>query len=112
MMMETLAMAMKTRQASALQVKYPNAAGIDIGSAAHHVAVPPDRCEQPVRQFGSDTQDLQALADWLIECGVDTVGMESTGVFWIALYELLERRGLKVCLTDARRTRNVSGRKS
>jgi len=105
-------MAMKTRESSPWQIKHPNAAGIDVGSAEHYVAVPIDRCAQPVRKFACHTQDLQALADWLIECGVDTVAMESTGVYWIALYELLESRGLKVCLSDARRTRNVSGRKS
>lgn len=105
-------MAMKTREKSPWQIKHPNAAGIDVGSTSHYVAVPADRCENPVREFSCHTQDLQGLADWLIECGVDTVALEATGVYWIALYELLEHRGLKVCLTDARRARNVSGRKS
>lgn len=105
-------MAMKTREGAGLQVKHPDAAGIDVGSAEHYVAVPADRCEQSVRRFASHTQGLHALADWLVECGVQTVGLESTGVYWIALYELLEARGFKVCLTDARRSRNVSGRKS
>jgi transposase len=109
-------MAMKVKKTALskreLTVQFPNAAGIDIGSSSHYVAVPPDRVEQAVREFGSCTPDLIALADWLTECGVDTVAMESTGVYWIALYELLERRGFKVFLVNARHVKNVSGRKS
>ena len=97
---------------SAITLTHPNAAGIDIGSAAHFVAVPPDRDEQPVREFASFTTDLHRLADWLEACGVDTVAMESTGVYWIPLYELLESRGLTVLLVNARHVKNVSGRKS
>jgi transposase len=93
-------------------VEYPNAAGIDVGSASHYVAVPPDCCEQPVREFQSFTEDLAALADWLLECAVDTVVMESTGVYWIPLYELLEARGFKVYLVNARHVKNVPGKKS
>lgn len=104
-------MAMKVKK-RALQVLFPNAAGIDIGSASHYVAVPSERCERPVREFGSCTADLIALAEWLGECGVDTVAMESTGVYWIALYELLESRGFTVFLVNARHVKNVSGRKS
>jgi transposase len=100
----------KSRQA--LTLTHPNAAGIDIGSAAHYVAVPPDRDDEPVREFASFTADLQRLADWLTQCGVDTVAMESTGVYWIPLYELLESRGFKVLLVNARHVKNVSGRKS
>jgi transposase len=100
----------KSRQA--LTLTHPNAAGIDIGSASHFVAVPPDRDDEPVRQFKSFTADLNALADWLQACGVDTVAMESTGVYWIPLYELLERRGFTVLLVNARHVKNVSGRKS
>src|SRR5712671_6055375 len=77
----------------ALTITHPNAAGIDIGSASHFVAVPADRDEEPVREFSSFTVDLNALADWLKVCGVDTVAMESTGVYWIPLFELLESRG-------------------
>ena len=95
-----------------LTLTYPNAAGIDIGSAAHFVAVPPDRDDEPVREFASFTADLHRLADWLAECGVDTVAMESTGVYWIALFELLDARGFKVLLVNARHVKNVSGRKS
>jgi len=100
----------KSRQA--LSLLYPNAAGIDIGSASHYVAVPPDRDDEPVREFASFTSDLNALADWLEACGVDSVAMESTGVYWIALYELLDARGFTVMLVNARHVKNVSGRKS
>ncbi|RYF59386.1 MAG: IS110 family transposase, partial [Comamonadaceae bacterium] len=95
-----------------LSLTHPNAAGIDVGSASHYVAVPPERDEQPVREFASFTADLHRLADWLQACGVDTVAMESTGVYWIALYELLERRGFTVLLVNARHVKNVPGRKS
>lgn len=97
---------------AALTITHPNAAGIDIGSAFHFVAVPPDRDEQSVREFASFTVDLNALANWLTACGVDTVAMESTGVYWIPLYELLESRGFTVLLVNARHVKNVSGRKS
>ena len=101
-----------TARAAALTITHPNAAGIDIGSAAHFVAVPPQRDDQPVREFASFTVDLNAIADWLDACGVDTVAMESTGVYWIALFELLESRGFTVFLVNARHVKNVSGRKS
>jgi transposase len=103
------AMAQRNR---ALNLTHPNAAGIDIGSASHFVAVPADRDEQPVREFASFTADLERLADWLEACGIDTVAMESTGVYWIALYELLEARGFTVLLVNARHVKNVPGRKS
>ena len=97
---------------SGLSVTHPDAAGIDVGSASHFVAVPPDRDDEPVREFKSFTADLIELADWLQRCGVKIVAMESTGVYWIALYELLQRRGLEVLLVNARHVKNVSGRKS
>jgi transposase len=97
---------------AALRITHPNAAGIDIGSASHFVAVPPDRDDQPVREFASFTVDLNALVDWLEACAVDTVAMESTGVYWIPLFELLESRGFTVLLVNARHVKNVSGRKS
>ena len=100
----------KCRQA--LTITHPNSAGIDIGSASHYVAVPPDRDDEPVREFASFTADLHRLADWLAACGVDTVAMESTGVYWIPLYELLDARGFTVLLVNARHVKNVSGRKS
>ena len=89
-----------------------NAAGIDIGSEFHVVAVPPDRDEQPVRKFSAFTEGLLALADWLQQCGIETVVMESTGVYWIPLFELLESRGFQVLLVDPRRLKHVPGRKS
>jgi len=89
-----------------------NAAGIDIGSERHMVAVPEGRDEISVREFGAFTADLEALAAWLKKCGVTSVAMESTGVYWIPLFELLERRGFEVKLVDARHVKNVSGRKS
>lgn len=104
-------MAMKLRERE-LKVLYPNAAGIDVGSRSHFVAVPAHRSDQPVREFGCFTEDLQAIADWLSECGVDVVAMESTGVYWIALHEVLEARGFIVHLVNARHVKNVSGRKS
>ncbi len=102
-------MAMRKRE---LTVMYPNAAGIDIGSANHYAAVSPDQSGEPVKEFGCFTEDIEAMADWLVECGVDVVAMESTGVYWIAPYEILESRGLKVYLVNARHVRHVSGRKS
>src|SRR6266478_2746931 len=87
-----------------------NAAGIDIGSERHMVAVPEGRDEVSVREFGAFTADLEGLADWLGACGVTTVAMESTGVYWIPLFELLERRGFEVFLVDPRQTKHVAGR--
>jgi transposase len=95
-----------------MQVVNPNAAGIDIGSEVHYVAVPPDRDPEPVRSFKCFTADLNALADWLDECGIETVAMESTSVYWIPLYQILEARGFEVILVNARHVKNVPGRKS
>src|ERR1041385_7170212 len=89
-----------------------NAAGIDVGSDRHLIAVPEGRDDVAVREFGAFTADLHALANWLSKCGVTTVAMESTGVYWIPVFELLERLGFEVKLVDARRVKNVSGRKS
>jgi transposase len=80
----------------------PNAAGIDAGSTEHWVSVPEDRTDQPVRKFGVFTEDLYELADWLVSCKIDTVAIEATGVYWIPLFEILERRGLNPRLVDAR----------
>src|SRR5262245_15439389 len=91
---------------------HPNAAGLEIGSEEIVVAVPPDRDEQPVRVFRTFTPDLQALVEWLIACGIDTVVMESTGVFWIPIYELLEQHGITPYLVNARPVKTVPGRKS
>src|SRR5580704_16355810 len=91
---------------------HPNAAAIDIGSRMHVAAVPPDRDTEPVRAFGTCTGDLQQWADWFERCGVRTVAMESTGVYWIPAYEMLEQRGFEVVLVNARDAKHVPGRKT
>ena len=95
---------------------YPNAAGIDIGGSSHWVAVPRHLAEaggcEPVREVGAMTDDLNALAAWLVRLGVDTVAVESTGVYWIPVFEVLEQHGLQVWLVDARQLKYVPGRKS
>jgi transposase len=91
---------------------HPNAAGVDIGAEEIFVAVPPDRDAEPVRSFGTFTCDLFEIADWLQQWGVKTVAMESTGVYWIPLYQILEARGLQVFLVNAQHIKNVPGRKS
>ena len=90
----------------------PDAAGIDVGADQHWVAVPMDRDTEPVRQHGAFTRDLYAIADWLKQCRIKTVAMESTGVYWIPLYQVLEERGFEVILVNARHVKNVSGRKT
>lgn len=89
-----------------------NAAGIDIGSEAHYVAVGADKDGQPVRIFGCYTSDLKAMASWLLSCGIETVALESTGVYWINVYQMLVEHGLEVKVVNARHVRNVPGRKS
>lgn len=95
-----------------LAIVHPNAAGLDIGKDEILVAVSPDRDTEPVRAYPTFTPDLIALADWLQACQVDTVAMESTGVYWIPIYELLEARGLKCFLVNATHRKRVPGRKS
>ncbi len=95
-----------------LEVVHPNAAGIDVGNESHFVAVPPARDAHSVREFGSWTADLNRMADWLISCGIDTVAMQSTGVYGFAVYDVLESRGLKVFLVNASHTKNLPGRKT
>jgi transposase len=90
----------------------PNAAGIDCGASDHFVAVPPDRDPTPVQSFKTFTNDLLRLAEWLSACGVTSVAMEATGVYWIPIYEILETRGFEVLLVNARHLKNVPGRKS
>jgi transposase len=89
-----------------------DAAGLDIGASEIWACVPSDRDEESVRCFKTFTPDLQALAEWLCACGITTVAMESTGIYWIPIYEILESRGMTVCLVNAQATKNVSGRKS
>ena len=102
----------RKRVAKLLEKVHLNAAGIDIGSANHWVAVPEDRDDEAVREFKSFTPDLHALADWLDVCGIETVAMESTGVYWIPLFEILQERGFEVLLVNARHVKGVPGRKS
>jgi transposase len=91
---------------------HPDAAAIDIGAKMHVAAVPPERDTEPVRSFGTFTGDLLRLADWFSRCGIRTVAMESTGVYWIPIYEILEQRGFEVMLVNARDAKHVPGRKT
>jgi len=95
-----------------LKIVHPNCAGIDIGSKEHWVAVDPDHCKEPVRCFSTFTDSLNDLADWLQSLDVEIIAMEATGVYWIPLFELLDKRGFDVQLVNSRATRQVSGRKS
>ena len=95
-----------------LEVVHPNAAGIDVGNSAHYAAVRPDRDAEPVRRFACFTADLYRMADWFESRGVKTVVMQSTGVYWMPLYEILEQRGFEVYLVNARHTKNLPGRKT
>ena len=93
-----------------LEMINPNAAGIDVASEEMWVCVPEDRAEDNIRKFGAFTDDLFAIADWFKECRVTSVAMESTGIYWIPLYQVLAERGFEVCLVNARQLKNVSGR--
>ena len=95
-----------------LEVVHPDAAGIDIGNESHYVAVPPTRESEPVRRFGCTTAELKSMADWLKQCRIRTVAMQSTGVYWIAVFDILEEAGFEVYLVNARETKNLPGRKS
>jgi transposase len=102
----------KRRSSVQLPVINPNAAAVDISSTEMYVCVPLDRDAEPIRKFGAFTPDLHALADWLGQCGVKSVAMEATGVYWIPLFQILETRGFEVCLVNARHVKNVPGRKT
>jgi transposase len=104
--------AVETRVGDELVRIHEHAAGVDVGSDRHVVAVPPGSDPHPVREFGVFTRDLYAIADWLQACGVTAVAMESTGVYWVPLFEVLDERGFSVKLVDARKVKNVSGRKT
>lgn len=95
-----------------LDVVHPDAAGIDIGNGAHYVAVPPGRADQPVRRFGCTTAELKEMAAWLKQMGIRTVAMQSTGVYWIPVYDILEEAGLEVYLVNARQTKSLPGKKT
>lgn len=106
---------MKTEQRGtrlSLECIEPNAAGIDVGSRSIYVAVGAEREAEPVRCFATFTEDLRAMAAWLKQCGITTIAMESTGVYWIPVYEVLEDAGFKVCLVNSHHVKNVPGRKS
>jgi len=103
---------MKKEVKNEFQLVHPNAAGIDIAKNVHYVSVPADRDETPVKHFGSYTEDLHELAQWLKRCMIDTVAMESTGIYWVQLYLILEEYGFDVFLVNARHVKNVTGRKS
>ncbi len=100
------------RDLDGLACVHPHAAGLDIGAHEIWACVPSETEGETVRTFGTFTPDLQALADWLMQCGVDTVAMESTGVYWIPVFDLLEAHGLKVYLVNAWHLKHVPGRKS
>jgi transposase len=95
-----------------LAIVHANAGGIDVGNESHFVAVPPDRDESPVREFGCWTAALNEMAEWLKSCRIDTVAMQATGVYWIALYDVLEQHGIRAVLVNAQHTKNVPGRKT
>jgi len=95
-----------------LPTLHPHAAGIDLGAREIYVAVPPGACPRHVRSFPTFTEDLHALRDWLQACGITTVAMESTGVYWIPLFQILEAAGIEVCLVNARHCKNLPGRKT
>lgn len=102
----------RAKNNQSLPVINPNSAGIDIGSSFHVVAVAPDKCDKPVRTFKAFTSGLHEMATWLTEHNITTVAMESTGVYWVPVYEVLEEYGLDVVLSNARDTRSVPGRKT
>jgi transposase len=102
----------KQRKAVSLPVVEPNAAGVDIGATQIFVAVPADRDPESIRCFSTFTVDLERLADWLEKCQVRTAAMESTGVYWIPLFQILEKRNIEVRLVNAHDIKNVPGRKT
>lgn len=97
---------------SPLPIVLPNAAGLDIGKEEIVAAVPPDRDPQPVRRFPTFTPDLHALAEWLAACGIESIALESTGIYWIPIFEILEERGFQVFVVNAAHLRRVPGRKT
>lgn len=105
-------MVKQVKRSEPVEIIHPNAGGLDIGSREIWGCVPAERTEENVQMFGTFTPDLQRLADWLIACGVDTVAMESTGVYWLPIFEVLEARGVEVYLVNARFIKHVPGRKS
>lgn len=107
-----MSQAKPSRTTPPLSVVHPDAGGVDIGASEIYASVPADRAEQVVEKFGTFTADLHQLAQWMVRCEVKTVAMESTGVYWIPLFEILESYGIEVYLVDARQLKQVPGRKS
>lgn len=107
-----MARAKRRRGSQKLTAVHRDAAGIDVGAEFHVVAVGPERDREPVRTFSTFTHDLHRLADWLEQVGISTVAMESTGVYWIPVFEILEERGFEVWLVNARHVKTVPGRKT
>ncbi len=103
---------MKQKVTQSFNIIHPDAAGIDVSSKDYYIAVPADRDEIPVRQFGSFTQDLEAIVDWLFKCGITSIAMESTGVYWVQLFMVLQDHGFEVFLVNAKQIKNVSGKKT
>ena len=100
------------KSTSSIKIMNPDAAGIDIGGSSHFVAVPSGRDTETVKEFECYTPDIQKMIEWLQQCNIKTVVMESTGSYWISVFEMLEKAGFEVNLVDAHHVRNVRGRKS
>jgi len=105
-------MSSRSIKSAGLPVINDRAAGIDIGARFHVVGVPPELCDQPVQTFQAFTGDIERMADWLVSIGIKTVAMESTGVYWVPVYEVLRSRGIEAIVANAREARTVPGRKS
>src|ERR1700756_532379 len=103
--------ASKSVQLQGLSLIHPHAAGIDVGAKEHVVAVPSDRDPQPVRTFQAFTPELHQLAAWLKRCAIQTVALESTGIYWLSLYDVLEEHGFEIRVVNARHVKHVPGRK-
>lgn len=105
-------MTRRSEKPAGLPIIHDRAAGIDIGARFHVAAVPPDLCGEPVQTFQAFTGDIERMADWLVSAGIKTVALESTGVYWVPVYEVLEDRGIEVIVANVREARAVPGRKS
>ena len=110
-MSKSTKMRIKKQRITVFPIMHPNAAGIDVSDSEMMVCVPGDRCEEPIQAFGTFTTDLNAVANHLQSCKIDTVAMESTGVYWVSLFLILQDRGLDVYLVNAKHVKNVTGRK-
>ena len=100
------------KKSKAITIKNPNAAGIDLGNTHHYIAIGAEKSPENIRIFGTYTQALKEMAQWLVEMGIDTVAMESTSIYWLGAYDILEEAGIEVYLVNARHVKNVPGRKS